>query len=115
MNILRGEIWYAELSPTQGSEQSGIRPVLVVQNDSVNKYTSTILIIPLTTNMRRASLPTCLKLSIGEGGVSAESVLLCHQMRAIDRTRLKNKLGIVSKQTLISVEDCLLFTLGIRI
>jgi mRNA interferase MazF len=109
----RGEIWYAELNPTRGSEQAGTRPVLVVQNDDVNRFTTTVLAIPLTTNLRRAALPSCVAIAKGEGELSEESVLLCHQMRALDTNRLRSKLGEVSEQTLAAVETCLLFTLGI--
>jgi mRNA interferase MazF len=59
MTVKRGEIWYAELSPTRGSEQAGLRPVLIVQNDAVNRFTTTVLAVPLTTNLRRAALPSC--------------------------------------------------------
>ena len=113
MTVKRGEVWYAELSPTRGSEQAGTRPVLVVQNDAVNRFTTTVLAIPLTTNLRRAALPTCVQVVIGEGGLPDESVLLCHQMRALDKNRLRNRLGAVSEQTMVTVESCILFTLGV--
>ena len=59
MTIKRGDVWLANLSPTQGSEQTGIRPVIIFQNNTINKFTSTLLAIPLTTNLRRAKLPSC--------------------------------------------------------
>ncbi len=114
MTARRGEIWYANLNPVQGSEQAGIRPVLVFQNDNVNKATSTTLVIPFTTNLRRASLPSCVQIAKGEGGLTAESVLLCHQFRVLDETRLDYKLGKISEQTTAEVEICVLYTLGIR-
>ncbi len=113
MTVGRGEIWLADLNPIRGSEQAGTRPVPVVQNDAINAFTSTLLAIPLTTNLRRAKLPSCVQVSRGDGGLASDSVLLCHQMRVLDRTRLIHKLGTVSRETIASVENCLLFALGI--
>ena len=93
----RCEIWYADLNPTQGSEQAGVRPVLLFQNDSINRVTTTTLVIPLTTNLRRAALPSCVQIAKGEGDLAADSVLLCHQLRVLDEVRLTHKLGKVSK------------------
>lgn len=109
----RGEIWLADLNPTKGSEQSGIRPILIFQNDLLNRFTTTILAIPLTTNLKRASLPSCLLIPQKEGGITSDSVILCHQLRAIDKTRLIQKLGKVSEDILLKVENKILFTTGI--
>src|SRR5712691_2316599 len=95
MIVGRGEIWLADLNPTKGSEQSGTRPVLIFQNNSISRFTSTFLTIPLTTNLRRASLPTCVPVSQGEG-LLKDSVMLCHQLRVIDKLRLLRRLGAVS-------------------
>ena len=113
MTVRRGKIWYADLNPVQGSEQAGARPVLIFQNDRINKATSTTLVIPFTTNLRRAALPSCVQVAKGEGGLTAESVLLCHQMRVLDEARLDYKLGKVSEQVMAEVETCVLYTLGI--
>lgn len=113
MTVRRGEIWYANLNPVQGSEQAGVRPVLIFQNDRINKATTTTLVIPFTTNLRRAALPSCVQVAKGEGGLTAESVLLCHQLRVLDETRLDYKLGKVSEQVMAEVEICILYTLGI--
>lgn len=109
----RGEIWLANLNPTRGSEQAGIRPVLVFQNDLVSRFTTTILTIPLTTNLRRAALPSCVQIASGEGGLAKDSVALCHQLRVLDKTRLHRRLGIVSQETLTAIENSMLFTMGI--
>jgi len=109
----RGEVWLADLDPIRGSEQAGTRPVLVMQNDAVNAFTSTVLAIPMTTNLRRAKLPSCVQVSRGEGGLASDSVLLCHQLRVLDKTRLVRKLGAVGSETIAAMENCLLFTLGI--
>lgn len=114
MTARRGEIWYANLDPTQGSEQAGVRPVLVFQGDKINRAMTTTVVIPLTTNLRRAALPSCLQIAKGEGGLTVESVALCHQMRVVDETRLQSKLGKISELTMAEVEICVLWTLGIR-
>jgi mRNA interferase MazF len=77
MTARGGEIWL-DLNPIRGSEQAGTRPVLVFQNDSLNKFTATFLAIPLTTNLRRAKLPSCLPIPMGQGEVREHSVALCH-------------------------------------
>jgi mRNA interferase MazF len=113
MNARRGEVWLADLNPIRGSEQSGTRPVIVMQNNAINRFTKTVLAIPLTTNLRRVSLPSCVRVPKGEGGLASDSVVLCHQMRVLDTSRLKQKLGVVTPTTIEAIEDCLLFTLGI--
>ena len=113
MIVKRGEIWLADLNPIRGSEQAGMRPVLVLQNDAINTFTTTVLAIPLTTNLRRAALPSCVRVAASEGGLASDSVILCHQIRALDTTRLQRRLGTVSPDTITSVERCALFTLGI--
>ena len=113
MTVQRGSVWLANLNPTRGSEQAGIRPVLVFQNDAINRFTTTVLAIPLTTNLRRAALPSCVRVAQGEAGLESESVLLCHQLRALDKTRLQRQLGTVGPETMAAVERCVLFTIGI--
>lgn len=115
MIVNRGEIWLAELNPVRGSEQAGTRPVLIMQTNAVNRFTTTVLAIPFTTNLRRAALPSCIQLAAGEGGLSSDSVALCHQLRVLDKTRLTKMLGAVSDAVLVEIETCLLFTLGIKI
>ena len=112
MTVRRGEIWWADLDPIRGSEQAGVRPVLIFQNDAMSRLTTTVLAIPLTTNLRRASLPSCVRIPRGEGGLTSDSVALCHQTRVLDTVRLRSRLGQVSGQTLIEVENCILFTMG---
>jgi len=115
MRAKRGEVWYVDLNPIRGSEQAGVRPVRIVQNDTINPFSTTALAIPFTTNLRRAALPSCVQVAEGEGGLTADSVLLCHQMRALDQTRLRDKLGVVSEETMASVEACMLFVMGIQL
>ena len=113
MTFRRGEVWLADLNPIRGSEQAGRRPVLVLQNDLINRFTSTVATIPLTTNLNRASLPSCVRIAKGEAGLVNDSVALRHQIRVLDRIRLLKRLGVVSDKTLEDVEATLLFTLGI--
>ncbi|NJN94307.1 MAG: type II toxin-antitoxin system PemK/MazF family toxin [Anaerolineales bacterium] len=113
MMVKRGEIWLADLNPTRGSEQAGTRPVLIFQNNLVNKFTTTVLAIPLTTNLRRAALPSCVQIAKGEGGLTSDSVALCHQLRVLDTTRLQRKMGAVSPETILALENCVMFTMGI--
>jgi len=113
MIVKRGEIWLADLNPTRGSEQAGTRPVIVFQNNVISRFTTTVLAIPLTTNLRRASLPSCAQISQGEGGLASDSVALCHQLRVLDRTRLVKKLGAISQQTISVIESRMIFTMGI--
>lgn len=115
MTVKRGDIWLADLNPIRGSEQAGTRPVLVFQNDAINGFTTTVLAIPLTTNLRRAALPSCVQIAQGEGGLSSDSVALCHQLRVLDKSRLIHKIGTVGAKTIAEVEGCALFTLGIVI
>lgn len=110
--LQRGEVWLANLNPTQGSEQSGIRPVIIFQNEIVSRFSTTVITIPLTTNQNRATLPICLKIDRGNGGLTQDSVALCYQMRVLDKTRLIRLLGKLEPNTIIELEDIVLLTLG---
>ncbi len=112
MQAERGEIWLANLDPTKGSEQAGTRPIIIFQENTISKFTSTIITIPLTTNLRRAALPSCLLISNGQGGVNQDSVALCHQLRVLDKTRLIKKLGQLDINVIAELERTVLFTLG---
>jgi mRNA interferase MazF len=112
--VKRGEIYLADLNPIRGAEQAGRRPVLVFQNNLVSHFTRTVICIPLTTNLRRAQLPSCLLVPSGEGGLPQDSVVLCHQMRVLDQSRLLARLGQVSDSILTDVERVVAFTLGMR-
>jgi mRNA interferase MazF len=112
----RGEIWRVDLNPVIGSEQAGIRPVILIQEEVISKYSSTIIVIPLTTNIRRSILPTCVLVPKNKAiGLENDSVAICHQIRAIDKTRFVIKNGELSKEIISEIENCLLYTLGIKI
>ena len=93
MVIKRGDMFYADLSPVIGSEQGGIRPVLVIQNDTGNKYSPTIIVSAITSQMNKNKLPTHIELDSEEFGLKADSVILAEQIRTIDKSRLKDKIG----------------------
>ncbi len=112
MTPKRGEIWLANLNPAQGSEQAGIRPVIIMQDDRLSQMTSTVITIPLTTNLRRAALPTCLLIARGDGEIERDSVALCHQMRVLDTSRLQRRLGLLPDDIIQGLEVRILFTLG---
>ena len=109
-----GEIYLADLGPTRGSEQTGRRPVLVFQNNLISRFTRTVICIPFITNLRRAQLPSCLLIQAGEGGLARDSVLLCHQIRVLDRSRLATRLGQASNSTMVEVERVAAFTFGMQ-
>ncbi|HEY7709887.1 MAG TPA: type II toxin-antitoxin system PemK/MazF family toxin [Candidatus Entotheonella sp.] len=113
MTVTRGDVWLADLNPTRGSEQAGTRPVLIFQRDDVSRFTTTVLAIPFTTNLRRAALPSCVQIPQGEGGLASDSVALCHQLRVLDKARLLRKLGTVGQTTIFAVESCVMYTMGI--
>jgi len=113
ISVKRGEIWLADLNPIRGSEQAGIRPVIIFQTELINKFTTTVLAIPLTTNLHRASIASCVLIHKDNTGLANDSVALCHQLRAPDKTRLLHKLGMMSQQTISMVESKMLFTMGI--
>jgi mRNA interferase MazF len=106
--LKRGSVWLADLNPTQGSEQAGTRPVIVFQSDLVSQFSTTAIVIPLTTNQRRAVLPICLPIEQGNGGLNQDSVALCFQMRVLDKTRFIRKLGQLSLDTISQLEEVVL-------
>lgn len=112
MTFKRSEVWLADLNPTRGCEQAGVRPVIIFQNNLVSQFTTTVITIPLTTNLRRVYAPMCVLIPSGEGGLAQDSVALCYQMRVLDKTRLRSKLGELKPDTLTSLEGSVLLTLG---
>lgn len=110
--IKRGELYYADLSPVIGSEQGGVRPVLVVQNDIGNKHSPTIIAAAVTSKINKAKLPTHIELSALDYGLTKDSVVLLEQIRTIDKRRLKERIGELPKNTMHRVDDALLISLG---
>ncbi len=91
MIIRRGDIYYADLRPVIGSEQGGIRPVLVVQNDTGNRHSPTVIVAAITSRMNKAKLPTHIELSARQCSIMKDSVVLLEQLRTVDKQRLKDK------------------------
>ena len=110
--IKRGELYYADLRPVVGSEQGGIRPVLVVQNDIGNKYSPTVIAAAVTSKINKAKLPTHIELSAEMFGLQKDSVILLEQIRTLDKMRLKEKIGELPPSMMLLVDDALLISLG---
>ena len=111
--IRRGEIYYADLSPVIGSEQGGIRPVLVVQNDIGNKYSPTIIIAAITSQINKAKLPTHVEISAQEYSLPKDSVILLEQIRTVDKKRLRDKIGYLTPETMKKVDEGLMVSFGL--
>lgn len=112
MTIKRGELYYADLSPVVGSEQGGIRPVLVVQNDTGNKYSPTIIAAAVTSKINKAKLPTHIELNGNNCGLAKDSVILLEQIRTLDKRRLKERIGSLPDITMSKVDKAILISLG---
>lgn len=108
-------MYYADLSPVVGSEQGGIRPVLVIQNNVGNKYSPTVIIAAITSQINKAKLPTHMELSAKEYGLTKDSVVLLEQIRTIDKKRLKEKIGHLDDEIMAQVDEALGVSFGIQI
>lgn len=105
--IRRGDIFYADLRPVVGSEQGGIRPVLIIQNDVGNKHSPTVICAAITSKMNKAKLPTHIELDSSEYDIMKDSVILLEQLRTIDKKRLKDKVCHLDKEILAKVDHAL--------
>ena len=112
MTVKRGEIYYADLSPVVGSEQGGVRPVLVVQNDIGNKYSPTVIVSAITSQLGKAKLPTHIELSAEEYSLPKNSVALLEQIRTLDKRRLQQRVTTLSPSKMREVNKALLISLG---
>ena len=111
--VKRGDIFYADLSPVVGSEQGGIRPVLVVQNDVGNKYSPTVIAAAITSKINKAKLPTHIEIDAQSYGLSRDSVILLEQVRTIDKQRLREKIGRLDEIQMIKVNDAISVSFGL--
>ncbi|APC42178.1 MULTISPECIES: type II toxin-antitoxin system PemK/MazF family toxin [Clostridium] len=111
--VKRGDIFYADLSPVVGSEQGGIRPVIILQNDIGNKYSPTIIIAAITSQINKAKLPTHVEISSEEYGLNKDSVVLLEQIRTLDKKRLKEKIGHMTDGDMKKVDTALLISVGL--
>ena len=110
----RGDVYLADLDPGKGSEQAGRRPVLVFQDDRLIPATQTVVIIPLTSNLRMQKLPTCVLIPQGEGGLRQDLIAICHQIRALDKQGLIENWGTIPQERLLVVDRVVLRTLGLH-
>ncbi len=111
--IKRGEIYFAQLNPVIGSEQGGIRPVVVVQNDIGNQYSPTTIILAITSQINKAKLPTHIELKAEDYGLEKDSVILAEQIRTIDKTRLKQRIASLNEVTMEKVDQALSISLNL--
>lgn len=111
--IKRGDIYYADLSPVVGSEQGGLRPVLIVQNDVGNKYSPTVIAAAITSQVSKSRLPTHIDVTADHFGLSKDSVILLEQIRTIDKKRLKEKMGHLDDGVMQKVNDAIGVSFGL--
>jgi len=114
MSIKRGDIFYADLNPTKGSEQAGRRPVIVIQNNTGNEMAPTIIIAPLTTKKFLKEYPTNVHVKKGTTGLKEDSIILLSQIRTIDKNRLERKIGAISREFLNKVDEAIKISLGLK-
>jgi len=112
--IKRGDIFYADLSPVIGSEQGGVRPVLIVQNDIGNKYSPTVIAAAITSQINKAKLPTHIEIGAMEYGLSKDSVILLEQIRTIDKMRIREKIGRLDDELMEKVNDAISISFGLQ-
>ena len=111
--IKRGEIYYADLSPVVGSEQGGVRPVLIVQNDVGNKFSPTVIAAAITSQKDKNALPTHIEVDAGNCGLAKDSVVLLEQVRTIDKRRLKEKMGSLDNTEMSKIDHELTVSFGL--
>ena len=111
--VRRGDIYYADLSPVVGSEQGGVRPVLIVQNDVGNRHSPTVIAAAITSQINKARLPTHIELSAQSYGLSKDSVVLLEQIRTIDKKRLKERMGRVDDGMMTKIDDAIAVSFGL--
>lgn len=113
MIVKRGDIFYADLSPVIGSEQGGVRPVLIVQNDVGNKYSPTVIAAAVTSQINKAKMPTHIEIKAEDYGLNKDSVILLEQIRTIDKKRLREKIGRLDDELMESVNRAIAISFGI--
>ena len=113
MIIKRGDIFYADLRPVIGSEQGGVRPVLIIQNDTGNKHSPTVICAAITSKMNKAKLPTHVEIDAEKYGIIKDSVILLEQIRTIDKSRLKEKVCHLDADVLMKIDKALLVSFAL--
>ncbi|WMJ84345.1 type II toxin-antitoxin system PemK/MazF family toxin [Oscillospiraceae bacterium LTW-04] len=115
MTVKRGDIFYADLSPVIGSEQGGVRPVLIVQNDVGNRYSPTVIAAAITSQKDKSKLPTHIELSSQSCGLSRDSIVLLEQIRTIDKRRLKERMGRLDDNSMNQINHALQVSFGLGV
>ena len=113
MNIRRGDIYYADLSPVIGSEQGGLRPVLIVQNDVGNRYSPTVIAAAITSKMGKTKLPTHIDIFADQVGLAKDSIILLEQVRTLDKKRLKERMGHLDDSVMREVNNAISISFGL--
>ena len=113
MNVKRGDIYYADLSPVVGSEQGGLRPVLIIQNDIGNRYSPTVIAAAITSRMGKTKLPTHIDIYAERAGLAKDSVILLEQIRTLDKRRLKEKMGHLDEALMDQVNTAIAVSFGL--
>lgn len=113
MTIRRGDIFYADLSPVVGSEQGGVRPVLIVQNDVGNRYSPTVIAAAITSKLGKAKLPTHIDVYADRVGLARDSVILLEQIRTIDKRRLREHMGHADESVMNQVDSAIAVSFGL--
>ena len=113
-SVKRGDIFYADLSPVVGSEQGGMRPVLIVQNDVGNRYSPTVIAAAITSQQNKARLPTHIEIEARTYGLSKNSVVLLEQVRTLDKRRLRERMGCLDEKAMQRVDGAIAISLGLR-
>lgn len=113
MSVKRGDIYYADLSPVVGSEQGGLRPVLIIQNDVGNRYSPTVIAAAITSRMGKTRLPTHIDIYADKAGLAKDSVILLEQIRTLDKRRLKEKMGHLDDDVMNSVNTAIAVSFGL--
>ena len=111
--IRRGDIYYADLSPVVGSEQGGLRPVLIIQNDVGNKYSPTVIAAAITSRMSKTRLPTHIDIYASRAGLARDSVILLEQIRTLDKRRLRERMGHLDDEMMDRVNTAIAVSFGI--
>ncbi|HCV0526113.1 TPA: type II toxin-antitoxin system PemK/MazF family toxin [Staphylococcus aureus] len=112
--IRRGDVYLADLSPVQGSEQGGVRPVVIIQNDTGNKYSPTVIVAAITGRINKAKIPTHVEIEKKKYKLDKDSVILLEQIRTLDKKRLKEKLTYLSDDKMKEVDNALMISLGLN-
>ena len=112
-SVKRGDIFYADLSPVVGSEQGGVRPVLIIQNDVGNRYSPTVIAAAITSQRDKAKLPTHIEVAASSCGLQKDSTVLLEQVRTIDKRRLRERMGELPVDTMANIDSALSISFGL--